>query len=172
MELIVYELASELYPDYPDPMPVFQYLGGDHGRGLLESALSQPQQTYSGRFLYRTVFDKATVLLCSMIKNHPFLDGNKRMALTTMIVFLTLNEYLFYAPRNEAVEQCLAIASAPGNVDWYPYSKWLRLNSISLDKLEGMTPAQKMKWAKGASIEVRTLTREVNYLRRSLLKLD
>ncbi len=94
------------------------------------------------------------------------------MALTTVSVFLTLNKYLFYAPRDEAVEQCLAIASAPGNVDWRPYSKWLRRNSISLDKLQEMAPAQKRKWVKGVSIALNTLTRETNYLRKSLLTLD
>ena len=76
-------------------MPDFQYLGGEHGRGLLESAIFQPRQTFNGRFLYRTVFDKAAVLLYSRIKDHPFVDGNKRMALTAVTVFLTLNGYVF-----------------------------------------------------------------------------
>jgi len=42
-------------------MPAFQYLGGDYGKGLLASALAQPSQTFGGRFLYRTIFDKAAV---------------------------------------------------------------------------------------------------------------
>ena len=164
VELIVYELASEFYPDYPDPMPVFQYLGGDYGRGLLDSALSQPRQTHGGRFLYRSIFDKAAVLLCSMIKNHPFLDGNKRMALTTVSVFLTFNNRYFYAQRDEAVARCLTIASTPGNVDWRPLSRWLRQNSINARKLQGMTQAQKRKWAKGVSIAVSTMTRTLDYI--------
>jgi len=84
-------------------MPAFQYLGGDYGKGLLESALFQPAQTFDGRFLYRTIFDKAAVLLCSVIKNHSLVDGNKRTALTTMGVFLALNGYFFEAPTDEAV---------------------------------------------------------------------
>lgn len=63
------ELASVMYPDYPDPMPEFRFLGGDNGRGLLSSALAQPAQTFGGTYLYRTMPDKAAALLISMIKN-------------------------------------------------------------------------------------------------------
>ena len=103
------------YPDYPDPMPAFQYLGGAHGKGLLESALAQSRQTFAGRYLYRTIFDKAAALFRSMIKNHPFVDGNKRMALTTLAVFLTLNQYIFCAPRDEAVERSLTRRQVRGS---------------------------------------------------------
>ena len=111
------ELASEMYPDYPDPTPEVHFLGGDAGRGLLASALAQPAQTFSGTYLNRTIPDKAAVLLISMIKNHPFVDGNKRIALTTTTVFLSLNGWLFYANRDDAVAECLRIAGATGNVD-------------------------------------------------------
>lgn len=104
-------MASEFYPDYPDPMPAFQYLG-DHGKGLLESALAQPQQTYNGRFLYRTIFDKAAILFYSIIKNHPLLDGNKRIALATVAVFLVINEYYFSAPTDDTVQFCLYVATS------------------------------------------------------------
>ena len=123
-------MAAEAYPDYPDPMPAFQYLGGDYGKGLLESALAQPDQTFGGRFLYRTIFDKAAVLLCSVIKNHPLVDGNKRTALTTLGLFLALNGYFFEAPTGEAVERCLAIASTEGRVDQREVARWIRSKSI------------------------------------------
>ncbi len=134
----MYELASEMYPDYPDPMPVFQYLGSN-GKSLLESALSQPAQTFDGRFLYRTIFDKAAILLCSMIKNHPFVDGNKRMGLATMIVFLALNRHVLIATREEAVEQCLLVARTKGNFDYRKVAKWIRSKSITLDKMITMS---------------------------------
>ena len=113
-------------------MPAFQYLGGAHGRGLLESALAAPQQIFAGRYLHRTIFDKAAALFRSLVKNHCLVDGNKRLALTTATVFLTLNEHIFYAPREEAVEFTLRIASAEGNVDLRYISKWFRRNSFKV----------------------------------------
>jgi len=62
VEKVAFKLASEFYPDYPDPMPDFIYLDGDRGKGMLESALARPRQTFGGKFLYKTVFDKAAVL--------------------------------------------------------------------------------------------------------------
>lgn len=127
-----------MYPDYPDPMPVFQYMGGDHGRGLLESALAQPRQMFGGRYLYRTMPDKAAALLISMIKNHPFVDGNKRVALTTTAVFFIMNRFLFFAPRDEAVRQCLSIAATHGNVDHKDVARWMRRHSVDIRGLPSL----------------------------------
>ena len=46
VEGVIYLLAPEFYPDYPDPMPDFAYLGGEQGKGKLESALTAPRQTW------------------------------------------------------------------------------------------------------------------------------
>lgn len=116
-------------------MPTFQFLGGDHGRGLLESALAQPQQAFGGRYLYRTIFDKGATLFQSLDRNHPFLDGNKRLALTALNVFLTLNSYLFYAPRDEAVNFTLRLASSARVLPQVEVSRWIKRNSINSDKL-------------------------------------
>jgi death-on-curing protein len=133
VENITYKVAAQSYPDYPDPMPAFHYLGGDHGRGLLESALAQPGQTFDGRYLYRTIFDKAAVLLCSIIKNHPLVDGNKRTGLTTVGVFLMLNGYFLDAPTDEAVQRCIAIASTEGSVDVREVARWIRSRATGVD---------------------------------------
>ncbi|MBM4405628.1 MAG: hypothetical protein FJ039_05515 [Chloroflexi bacterium] len=88
VEEVIYQLAAQFYPDYPDPLPAFQYLGDKHGKALLESALATPQQMFNGRYLLRTTHDKAAVLMRSLIKNHCLVYGNKRLALTTTTVFL------------------------------------------------------------------------------------
>ena len=113
-------------------MPVFQYLGGEHGRSLLESALAQPRQTFQGRHLYRTIFDKAATLFHSLIKNHPLLDGNKRLALASVAVFLDLNGYLFYVTKDEVVAFSLAVAVHEGDIDLRPISSWFRRNTLNL----------------------------------------
>jgi prophage maintenance system killer protein len=58
---------------------------------VLESCLIVPFQTFGRRLLYKGLFDKAAVLFYLLIKNHPFQNGNKRLAVTTMLVFLFLN---------------------------------------------------------------------------------
>lgn len=115
-------------------MPDFLYLGGAEGKGRLESALAQPRQTFGSVFLYRTIFDKASALLCSIIKNHALVDGNKRTGLATVSVFLALNGYIFYVPMDEAVERCVNIAETPGTREQGEVAKWLRRRSLSYDK--------------------------------------
>ena len=57
----------------------------------LESALAQPRATFGGTDLHLTVIDKAAALVFSLALNHPFVDGNKRVAHSAMEVFLSLN---------------------------------------------------------------------------------
>ena len=68
--------------------------GGMHGVrdvGLLRSAVERPRATFGGKDLYRDLFHKAAALLESLIGNHPFLDGNKRTAISAAGLFLVLN---------------------------------------------------------------------------------
>ena len=60
---------------------------------LLESAINTPFQTYGGEELYPTLLDKASRLCFGLVKNHPFVDGNKRIGTHAMLVFLALNGY-------------------------------------------------------------------------------
>jgi len=126
-------------------LPAFQYLGGGQGRALLESALAEPQQTFDRRFLYRTIFDKAAALFRSIVKNHPLVDGNKRLALTTVAVFLTLNGYLFYVPLYEAVEFTLRVAASEPDMPWKEISRWLRRYSISVRQFLAMDEAEQVR---------------------------
>lgn len=132
MESVIYDLASELYVDYPDPMPAFQYFGGDYGKGLLESALSAPAQTFQGRWLHRTIFEKAAALFRSIIKNHSLIDGNKRLALTSVVVFLNLNGYVLNIPSNQAVAFSLKVAATHGNFELKEITRWLRRYSVRI----------------------------------------
>ncbi len=60
--------------------------------GLLHSALEMPKARFNGKDLHRTIFDKTSAYLFHMIQNHPFVDGNKRTAAMTALVFLTSND--------------------------------------------------------------------------------
>jgi len=68
--------------------------GGEHGilnLGLLESAVARPQATFDGADLYPDLFLKTAALMESLSQNHPFVDGNKRTAITAAAMFLQLN---------------------------------------------------------------------------------
>lgn len=66
-------------------------LAGVPDFGGIESALAQPQMTFGGQELYPTLGDKAAALGFSLVCNHPFLDGNKRVGHAAMETFLVLN---------------------------------------------------------------------------------
>jgi len=70
--------------------------GGSAGvrdMGALESAIAQPQMTFGGVDLYRTLAEKAAALAHSLVMNHPFVDGNKRVGHAAMEVMLVMNGY-------------------------------------------------------------------------------
>nr|WP_203731679.1 type II toxin-antitoxin system death-on-curing family toxin [Streptomyces sp. SID12501] len=83
--------------------------------GLLESAVHRPSASMFGQEAYTDLFDKAAALLQSLAVNHPFLDGNKRTAWTSCVVFLALNDVQL-RPDIDAAER-LVIAVASGSVD-------------------------------------------------------
>jgi len=64
---------------------------GVRDEGLLESALAQPQATFCGQFVHRTISEQAAAYLYHIAMNHPFIDGNKRTAFAVMDTFLRLN---------------------------------------------------------------------------------
>jgi death-on-curing protein len=92
--------------------------------GALESALAQPRMTFGSRDLYPTVVEKAASLCFSLIANHPFVDGNKRIGHAAMEVFLILNGYELDAPVDEQERIILQIAS--GELDRHALAEWLR----------------------------------------------
>ncbi len=77
---------------------------------LLNSALGMPMATYSGEFLHTDVFEMAAAYLFHLVKNHPFLDGNKRVGAVAALVFLLLNGHDFNVPEDAFAEMVLAVA--------------------------------------------------------------
>lgn len=83
--------------------------------GLLDSALNAPFQTFEGTDLYPTILEKAARLGYGLIKNHPFVDGNKRIGTHTMLVFLSINHMELEYTDRELIELILDIASGAKN---------------------------------------------------------
>ena len=89
--------------------------GGDGGvrdRGLLESAVAQPAATYDGHLLHADLAAAAAAYLFHIVKNHPFVDGNKRTGLATALVFLDLNGAEVAWTNDEAAELTEQVASS------------------------------------------------------------
>lgn len=77
--------------------------------GLIDSALARPRASFGGRQLYRTRWEKAAALLQSLVKNHGFIDGNKRAAWATVSYFLERNGHAILASPSEVVNLLLEI---------------------------------------------------------------
>ncbi len=93
---------------WDEPIPDF----GTRYPGKLESCLVQSFQTFGKKDLYPGVIKKAAVLFYLMIKNHPFINGNKRIAVTTMITFLMLNNKWLNVTPEELYEIAVWVAKS------------------------------------------------------------
>jgi len=106
---------------------VLEQSGGSPGlrdRNALESALAQPDMTFGGEDLYPTLVEKACALGFSLIKNHPFLDGNKRIGHAVMEVFLVLNGHEISAAVDE--QEAVILGLAAGEIGRDEFLDWLR----------------------------------------------
>ena len=100
--------------------------GGGQGirdLGMLLSALGRPQATFDEKELYPYLISKAAALMDSLVRNHPFVDGNKRTAITAAALFLRLNGYRLVVENAEMVRFTLACAQSQYSldeiIDWF-----------------------------------------------------
>lgn len=99
-------------------------LDGIRDEGLLESALNAPFQTFAEQDLYPTVLEKAARLGYGIIRNHPFLDGNKRIGTHAMLVFLDINQLSLSYEDDDLILTILQIAS--GAKGYEELLEWLK----------------------------------------------
>lgn len=102
--------------------------GGSAGirdEGLMDSALGKPQNIYA--YGKPDIFELAASYAFGLVKNHPFIDGNKRTGFLVSIVFLELNGYTFRATEVDAAVQTLALAA--GELSESAFAQWLKGNS-------------------------------------------
>ncbi len=107
--------------------------GGKSGirdRGLLESALARPKNLHA--YKKADLFRLAASYSYGVIKNHPFIDGNKRVGLTIAYAFLQINKIELTASEEEAV--IVMIGVADGSVDEQTLAKWLQANARNVSK--------------------------------------
>jgi len=98
------------------------------GLEKLESAIAQPRMTFDGEELYSTIFEKASALAFSLIQNHPFIDGNKRIGHAAMEVFLIMNGFEIKASVDEQEAVILKVASCV--LKRNEFTKWIEKHIV------------------------------------------
>jgi prophage maintenance system killer protein len=108
VEHITFRMAQELL-SFNEPIPDF----ATRTPNILESCLAAPFQTFGGKFLYPAFLTRASMLFYLMIKNHPFENGNKRIAITTLLTFLFGNSKWLAADIQELYNFTVWVAQSP-----------------------------------------------------------
>lgn len=111
VEYTAFRMAQELLA-YNEPIPDFS----TRFPNILESCLATPFQTFSGKSLYPGLVSKASILFYLMIKNHPFQNGNKRIAMTTLFVLLHKNGKWMKVDTQELYNFTVWVAQSPRRV--------------------------------------------------------
>ena len=107
-EYMAFRLARE-HLSFHEPIPDFS----TRFPNILESCVLTPFQKFSGKSLYPSLVDKAGILFYLMIKNHPFQNGNKRIAITTLLTFLLDNKKWLSADAQELYNFTVWVAQSP-----------------------------------------------------------
>jgi death-on-curing protein len=111
VEYLAFRLAKE-HLSFDEPIPD----SSTRFPNILESCVVTPFQRLSGRTLYPALVGKASILFYLMIKNHPFQNGNKRIAITTLLTFLAGNGKWLEADTQELYNFTVWVAQSPAGV--------------------------------------------------------
>ena len=84
---------------------------------LLESAIYMPESSFDGKYLHETIPSMAAAYTYHICQNHPFIDGNKRVALTSSLVFLDINGYEFNCKNEKLYNEIMNVAKGEVNKD-------------------------------------------------------
>ena len=113
---------------------LIEKFGGSYGIRdikLLESALARPFQTFDEKDLYQSPVEKAAALLESILINHPFIDGNKRIGYVLMRLLLINNDLDISA--NEEEKYAFVISVSRGTLRWAGIIKWLNEKVVKIE---------------------------------------
>jgi death-on-curing protein len=108
-------------------LALFGGLPGLRDEGLLQSALARPQHLFT--YSQPTLPELAAYYAAGIVRNHPFLDGNKRTGFVLAAAFLEINHCRFDAPEVEVVERTLALAARA--IEETDYASWLTAHTLT-----------------------------------------
>jgi len=128
----VYLSVEQLLRLHQMQLRAFGGSAGLRDRAGLEAAAARPQMTFGGEDLYPDLAAKAAALMHSLVMNHAFLDGNKRVGAMAAELFLTVNGYDLGAADDDLVELTLAVAR--GEVSPEALAIWIRQRSRPMER--------------------------------------
>ncbi len=100
--------------------------------GLLDSALAQPRMTVGGKYVHSSIYDKAAAYGYHLCRNHPFVDGNKRVAFIVMDMFLQKNGWELISTEEEAYSMMVNLAD--GRLSKTQLVRWVKEHSVKFNK--------------------------------------
>jgi len=103
---------AEVVAIHSDQISRYGGQAGIRDMALLESATAQPSAGFGGRYLHRDLHEMAAAYAFHLCQNHPFFDGNKRVAITSALVFLRMNDIRISDPRSSLIEVMLDVAQS------------------------------------------------------------
>lgn len=118
-------LREVVFAAHEQSLARFGGSAGVRDEGLLDSALGKPLNLFA--YGKPSLFDLAASYAFGIVKNHPFIDGNKRTGFIVAVVFLELNGYAFHASEVAATLQTLALAA--GDMSETAFAAWLKAQS-------------------------------------------
>lgn len=138
--IIHFIIMDGFFVDYEDNVSKEQH--GIKDINAFQSAINLPKQTYDGKELYPTILDKAATMMRSLIKNHPFLNGNKRTAVLATIMFLEINYFEVKVPDSKLFRLAMAIVHSNPTIEvsrivktLNKYAKYVYVNTVDRHKL-------------------------------------
>ena len=131
VEEIAYKYAKDRLEFANQPIPPFE----EREPGVLESCINSQYAGFGGEELHKTLFEKAAWIFYSMIKNHPFVNGNKRIALTTLLVMLFLNgDWRYIEENGKNKYEAKYWWPKSSNYELYMFAAWIAESPPELHK--------------------------------------
>jgi death-on-curing protein len=124
--MIQFLSLDEVLESHAEQIAAYGGTEGIRDVGLLESALAQPSAMFGGQYLHVDAFEMAAAYLLHIVKNHPFLDGNKRVGLEAALLFLEINGLSIETTDEALVE--IVLQTAEGQITKQQIAEFFRTN--------------------------------------------
>ena len=103
---------DDLIDSHTEQLANYGGISGIRDLGLLESARGQPESQFGGQYLHAGLFEMAAAYLYHIVRNHPLIDGNKRVGLEAALVFLEINDLSLNVTDDELIDLTLRTAQS------------------------------------------------------------